>query len=80
MKEYTQLTLPQRYEISALRKAGQGPTQIARIVGKHRTTISRELKRNKSSNGYFAQAAHQRFQLRRAPMPVFGDLEWFGLL
>lgn len=65
MKEYTQLTLPQRYEISALRKAGQGPTQIARIVGKHRTTISRELKRNKSSNGYFAQAAHQRFQQRR---------------
>ena len=46
MKEYTQLTLPQRYEISALHKVGQGPTQLARIVGVHRTTISRELKRN----------------------------------
>ena len=43
MKEYTQLTQPQRYEISALHKVGQGPTQIARIVGVHRTTISREL-------------------------------------
>jgi transposase, IS30 family len=65
MKEYTQLTLPQRYQISALYKAGQGPTQIARFVGVHRTTISRELKRNQSANGYFAQAAHRRTQQRR---------------
>ncbi|MBT5804688.1 MAG: helix-turn-helix domain-containing protein [Gemmatimonadetes bacterium] len=53
MKEYTQLTQPQKYEISALHKVGQGPTQIARIVGVHRTTISRELKRNQSPNGYY---------------------------
>jgi len=31
MKEYTKLTLLQRYEISVLHKVGQGPTQIARI-------------------------------------------------
>jgi len=64
MKEYTQLTQPQRYEISALHIVGQGPTQIARIVGVHRTTISRELKRNRSPNGYYPQAAHQRSQKR----------------
>ena len=50
MKEYTQLTLPQRYEISVLHKVGQGPTQIARIVGVHRTTIARELKRKRRNN------------------------------
>ncbi|MFT5085889.1 MAG: hypothetical protein ACI906_001431 [Candidatus Latescibacterota bacterium] len=62
MKEYTQLTQPQRHEISALHKVGQGPTQIARIVGVHRTAISRELRRNRSTNVYFPQAAHQRSQ------------------
>ncbi|HIL10395.1 MAG TPA: hypothetical protein EYG11_16970 [Candidatus Latescibacteria bacterium] len=30
---------------------------MARIVGVHRTTISRELKRNRSPNGYYPQAA-----------------------
>ncbi|MBT7522459.1 MAG: helix-turn-helix domain-containing protein [Nitrospina sp.] len=35
MKEYTQLTQPQRYEISALHKVGQGPTQIAGWLGRN---------------------------------------------
>ena len=35
MKEYSQLTLPQRYEISALDKVGQGPAQKAWIVSVH---------------------------------------------
>ena len=52
-EEFSQLTLPQRYEVSALHKAGQGPTQIAQNVGVHQTTISRELKRNKRPNGYY---------------------------
>jgi IS30 family transposase len=73
MKEYTQLTQPQRYEISALHKVGQGPTQIARIVGVHRTTISRELKRNQSPNGYYPQATHQRSQKRQQR-----PLKWTG--
>ena len=76
MKEYTQLTLPQRYEISVLHKVGQVPTQIARIVGVHRTTISRELKRNRSPNGYYPQAAHQRSQKRRADRSR--PLKWTG--
>ena len=76
MKEYTQLTLPQRYEISVLHKVGQGPTQISRIVGVHRTTISRELKRNRSPNGYFPQAAHQRTQKRRTDRSR--PLKWTG--
>jgi transposase, IS30 family len=76
MKEYTQLTLPQRYEISVLHKVGQGPTQIARIVGVHRTTISHELKRNRSSNGYFPQAAHHRSRKRRTDRSR--PLKWTG--
>ncbi len=65
MKGYRQLTLPQRYEISALDKAGHGPSAIAAVVGVHRTTISRELKRNHSRTGYHPQAADRRAQQRR---------------
>ena len=62
VKEYTQSTLPHRCEISALYKAGQGPTQMAGMLGAHRTTISRELKRNRSPNGHFNQPKESRFR------------------
>ena len=64
MKEYSPLTLPQRYEISALKKAGHTQERIAQIVGVHPATISRELRRNKSSNGYHPRAAHEQMQQR----------------
>ena len=76
MKGYSQLTLPQRYEISALDKAGHGPIAIAAVVGVHRTTISRELKRNKRPNGYFPQAADRRAQQRRQDR--CRPLKWTG--
>ena len=49
MKEYSPLTLPQRYEISALKKAGHTQQRIAQIVGVHRATISRELRATKAA-------------------------------
>lgn len=49
---YTQLTREQRYQISALKKAGQNQTQIARVLGCHKSTISRELERNHGLKGY----------------------------
>ena len=65
MKGYSQLTLPQRYEISALDKAGHGPSAIAAVVGVHRTATSRELKRNHSRTGYHPQAADRCAEQRR---------------
>ena len=71
MKGYCQLTLAKRYEIFALKKAGHTQCAIARVVGVHPSTISRELRRNRSSSGYYAQAAqrnaHQRRRLSRRP-------------
>lgn len=46
--KYHQITLEERYRISALRQAGLGPAEIARHLGRHRSTISRELARNRS--------------------------------
>jgi transposase, IS30 family len=43
---YHQLTSEERYALSALRKQGFNQSQIARALGRHRSTISRELKRN----------------------------------
>ena len=51
MKKYKQLSLSQRYQIESLTKTGLTQTQIASIVGVHRSTICRELKRNLPTRG-----------------------------
>lgn len=43
---YTQITLDERYAISALRKLGYKNAAIARELGRHRCTIGREVRRN----------------------------------
>ena len=59
MRNYTQLTQTERYQIYALRKANKNPTEISRILGRHKSTIYRELKRNLGKRGYRAVQAHQ---------------------
>ena len=48
---YRQLTSGDRYMISALRKQGIAPSIIARALGRHRSTICRELRRNGCVDG-----------------------------
>ena len=47
MKPYAQLTQVQRYQIYALMKAGHKQIHIARLIGVHKSTINRELRRNR---------------------------------
>ena len=49
---YTQLTREQRYQIDALMKAGHNQSQIAANLACHKSTISRELRRNRGQMGY----------------------------
>ena len=49
---YTQLTRGQRYQIKALMKEGHNQTQIAANLACHKSTISRELHRNRGLKGY----------------------------
>lgn len=49
---YTQLTCEQRYQIYALMKAGHNQSEIAAILGCHKSTISREVRRNRGQRGY----------------------------
>lgn len=64
MKRYTQLTYTQRYHIYTFTKAGLQQTEIATLIGVHKSTISRELRRNRGRRGYRPKQAHQ-FAKRR---------------
>jgi len=62
---YTQLTREQRYQIYALLKMGHNQTEIATVVGTHKSTVSRELSRNKGLRGYRPKQAHRMALSRR---------------
>ncbi len=61
---YSQLTYEQRYLIYQLMKIDFNQTEIANAVGVHKSTISRELKRNTGKRGYRYKQA-QRIAERR---------------
>lgn len=46
MRTYHQLTSEERYALSTLRKQGFSQAAIARALGRHRSTVSREVRRN----------------------------------
>ncbi len=59
MRGYTQLTQEERYQIYVLKKAGHNQTVIASLLGRDKSTISRELRRNRGLKGYRPQQAHK---------------------
>ncbi len=65
MRCYTQLTQEQRYQIYGLRQAGSTLCEIARQMCRHRSTISREIRRNSGKKGYRPAQAHRFAQERR---------------
>ena len=65
MRGYTQLTQDERYQIYALRKAGHSQKEIAEVLRRNPSTISRELGRNKGLKGYRPEQAHRLAQNRK---------------
>jgi IS30 family transposase len=65
---YRQLSPAERYMLAALRRQGLNQSQIARALGRHRSTVCRELLRNSSrSDGrYRAFTAQERTNGRRS--------------
>jgi IS30 family transposase len=61
---YTHLSQTERYQIQALMKAGQTQIEIARILGRHKSTISRELARGSGRRGYRPRQAQNRSEER----------------
>jgi IS30 family transposase len=66
MKTYKQLTSEQRYQISALKRIGHSPTEIAKELEVHKSTIVREVSRNTGERGYRPKQAHEKASERRA--------------
>lgn len=75
---YTQLTQEERYQISALLKAEHDQTEIAMILGRHKSTISREIRRNTGLRGYRPKQAQRLTQERRKSKikPRISDDTW----
>lgn len=59
MRTYHQLTQAQRYQIYALRKTNHTLAEIATVIGVHKSSVSRELRRNRGQRGYRPQQAHE---------------------
>ncbi len=65
MRTYRQLTQEQRYQIYALKQTGHGFSEIAAVLRVHKSTVSRELKRNRGQRGYRPQQAQSLALERR---------------
>lgn len=70
-KKYFQLTLEQRYQIEALKALELSQTEIAKIIGVHKSTVSRECKRNIPLRGsgakiYVAEKAQKKTDARHS--------------
>lgn len=77
MRTYTQLTQEQRYQISAMKKSGNSQKEIAVEIGVHKSTLSRELRRNAGERGYRPKQAHEKAMERRPKAKVrIGAAVW----
>ncbi len=78
---YRQITQEERYTISAMRKQGWHPARIARDLGRHRSTICRELQRNSARrDGSYRPARAQEMTSGRRSRSrrnwQFGEADW----
>lgn len=64
-QRYDQLTLEERCRLRGMMEMGLSKMEIARRLGRHRSTIDRELDRNSNVDGYRPDTAHRRAWARR---------------
>jgi len=62
---YAHITLVERYQISALMEVGISAKAIALRLGRHKSSIYRELARNQGGRGYRPHQAQVKSELRR---------------
>jgi IS30 family transposase len=71
----TQLTMEERETISRMQATGESAAQMAYALGRHRSTIYRELSRNRAPQGYRAVTAHQMATQRRKQRLLVGKMD-----
>lgn len=81
MDSYKQLTQEQRYGIYSLIKTGHNQTEIASVIGVHKSSVSRELCRNQGERGYRFQQAHRKaIDRRKGKIPQRIDKETWAMI
>ena len=65
MQKFNQLSPEQRYKIEILIKEGYTQTHIAAAIGVHKSTISRELKRNTGKRGLHSKSSQAKVAINR---------------
>lgn len=65
MSPYVHLSADERLQVYQFFRDGLSQAEMARRLGRHRATISRELRRNAVSAGYLPDLAQRRYRARR---------------
>lgn len=65
MSQYKHLSIKERENILVLMNNGKSISEISRILNRSKSTISREIKRNSTSESYSAVEADKLYQSRR---------------
>ena len=79
MRSYHQLTRDQRYQMQGLRQSEKTQGEIAKRLGVHKSTVSRELARNTGFRGWRPGQADRRALERRGQQKnpnKFGRSDW----
>ena len=63
---YKHITINEREKIALLLAAGKKQVEIARELNRHKSTISREIQRNKGKTGYLLLKAQRKSDKRRS--------------
>ena len=82
---YKHLSREERYQIFSLRQARHSISEIALLLGRHLSTISRELHRGQGLRGYRAEQACRKAcersrlsrNARRVPVHVWADVAFY---
>ena len=69
MRTFNHLTQEERYHNYIMHKKNISLDEIAKDMARHKSSISRELRRNKGNCGYRYQQAHIKAQRRHIDKP-----------
>ena len=67
---YHQITFAERYTLGLLRQRGLAPAAIARVLGRHRSTIGREVRRNRAHSDATYRPQLADWYARGPPLPL----------
>jgi len=77
---YKHFTMAERGKIEIMVEQGMSSAAIAEKLGRHRTSVMREIRRNRSKTGYHAEKAQKQYIRRRKACRPKGKLNSHGSL